>query len=707
MMAPPGQRPWPQIREELGLYTAPTDRDGSPTWTIHDPARNAYFQIDWLSFEVISRISLGSVEAICESINSDTTLEVDENAVNAVFTFLNENELLLRSGEQDLNWLSQRAAMRKKDWFQSILHGYLFFRVPLVKPDRFLGWLLPHVSFLLSSRFFKITAVIFIVGLWQIYRQWGTFSTAFVDTFTFAGILGYAGALIAVKIIHELGHAIVAKRCGCKVPTMGVAFLVMFPMAYTDVTESWKLDSHRKRLQIAGAGISTELIIAAWALWLWGFLPDGAVRNACFFLGTTSIVATLLLNASPFMRFDGYFLLCDFLGMPNLHQRSFAYARWWLREQLFKLGEAPPETLTPDQHRFFIIFAIATWIYRLILFIGIAVMVYTYFFKALGIALFIVEMWYFVLKPISQELRLWQKQWDRIGPAFRQKPAFYVSLIIILILVVPFDITVNTQGMLKPEKSFTMITSVPVQLRALPPPLGSKVEAGTLIIGLESPELNKKIAQTQARIDSLTFQVAASGFDPQLRNQQAILREQLQLNQESLDGFVKEKVRLNPRAQYSGVIADANPDLFVGEWLPKGSQLVTLVDDRQWVVDCYVTETDLKRLDKGNWGKFIPEGRGLWGSSLSIISIDRDATRTLVDGALASTAGGDIVVRLQEKRSIPEQAIYRVRLKVDGWSPLTSEGYLRGNVVIYAWPKSILGDFIRSILVTLLREVGF
>jgi putative peptide zinc metalloprotease protein len=125
------------------------------------------------------------------------------------------------------------------------------------------------------------------------------------------------------------------------------------------------------------------------------------------------------------------------------------------------------------------------------------------------------------------------------------------------------------------------------------------------------------------------------------------------------------------------------------------------------VVDCYVTETDLKRLDKGNWGRFIPEGRGLWGSNLSIVSIDRDATRTLVDGALASTAGGDIIVRLQEKKIIPEQAIYRVRLKVDGWFPLNSEGYLRGNVVIYAWPKSILGDFIRSILVTLLREVGF
>jgi putative peptide zinc metalloprotease protein len=79
----------------------------------------------------------------------------------------------------------------------------------------------------------------------------------------------------------------------------------MWPVAYTDVTESWKLDSHKKRLMIATAGIVTELVIAAWSILMWSVLPEGAIKSLFFFLGTTSIAGTLAINASPFMRFDG------------------------------------------------------------------------------------------------------------------------------------------------------------------------------------------------------------------------------------------------------------------------------------------------------------------------------------------------------------------------------------------------------------------
>ena len=700
-------KPWPVIREDLTLYPAPPSADGAPMWTLHDPARNAYFQIDWVSFEVITRLSLGNAEALADAINQETTLHVSESDIETVLTFLGDNELLVRVGDEEIAWLYKRAGARKHSWFQQMIHGYLFFRIPVFKPDRMLEWLLPKLKFLFGRRFLEITALVLLFGLWQVYRQWPLFSSTLMDTFSLEGILGYAGALIAVKIVHEFGHALVAKRCGCRVPTMGVAFLVMWPMAYTDVTESWKLDSHRKRLMIAGAGIATELVIAAWAIWLWSILPDGPARSACFFLGTTSIVATLAINASPFMRFDGYFLLCDVLGTPNLHSRAFAYTRWWLREQLFRLGDAPPEVLSPERRRFFILFALGTWLYRLIVFTGIAVMVYHYFFKVLGIALFIVEIWYFLLRPVVQELLQWRKRWDEIGPVVRHRPAFYVLSGLALILVLPLDLTVNTQGMLKPEQSFSVVTPLPAMVTNLPPVPGSRVAVGDLLVGLESPELDKRMKQTLARIEPLSKQVSGSGFDNQLRHQQPILRAQLASNQQALDGVKKEQERLMPHAPFAGVIADVEPDLFVGEWLPKGTTLVTLIDDKQWVVDCYVDEADLKRLDKGNWGRFIPDGPGRMGVGLSVMSIDRDASRVLTEGALASVAGGEILVRTQEKKLVPEHAVYRVRLKADGWLPGGAEGYLRGRVVILAWPKSVLGDFLRGALATLVREAGF
>lgn len=707
MQAEQRKLPWPTLREELTLYPGPADGSGAPTWTIHDPARNQYFQIDWIAFEIISRLALGDAQAVIQAVNETTTLHIDDVAVDTVVKFLNENDLVFRASAEESQFLYKRYQLRSKDWFEKILHGYLFFRVPLFKPDRLLERILPLLRFIFTRRFLEITGVVLLVGFWGVYRQWQTFQATLLDTFSLEGLLGYAGALIFIKIFHEFGHAVVAKKCGCRVPTMGLAFLVMWPVAYTDVTESWKLDSNKKRLYIASAGILTELIVAAWAIFLWGFLPDGALKNVLFFLGTTSIVATLVINASPFMRFDGYFLLCDILGMPNLHSRSFAYTRWWLRESLFGLQDPEPEPLTDNQKHFFIIFAIATWIYRLVVFAGIALLVYHYFFKALGILLFLVEIWFFIAQPVIHELRLWHKRWPEIAPVVRHRPAFYIALAALFILLVPFDLTVNSQGMLKPEISLHVVTAQPVQVTKLPPPIGTVVTSGQQIIGLNSLELDKKIKRTEVRIDALNRQYGSAGFDSKTISQQPILFEQLKSAQEEMKGLLKEKARLNQVATFDGVVVDSDPDLFVGEWIPKATPLVTLIDERHWVVDCYVEESDLKRLDKGNWGRFIPDGQGLKTVGLSIISIEKDATHVLRDGALANLSHGEIMVREQNKKLIPEHAIYRVRLKVDGNPGKIATGNLRGRVTILAWPKSLFGDAIRGFLATVVRELGF
>lgn len=698
---------WPKLREELTLYPGPADQNGAPTWTLHDPVRNQYFQIDWVAFEIISRLDVGDAEVICNLIGQQTTLMVDLDNVEATLKFLSDNELLILNSSQNLELLYRKNQGRSKHWFDSLLHGYLFFRIPIVRPDKILDKLLPKLNFLFSKRFFQLTGLIFALGLWGVFRQWDAFSTTLVDTFSIEGILGYAGAILVVKLLHEMGHALVAKKCGCRVPSMGLAFLVMWPVAYTDVTESWKLDSHKKRLMIASAGIITELVIAAWSIFMWSVLPEGAFKSLFFFLGTTSIAGTLAINASPFMRFDGYFLLCDVIGMPNLHSRSSAYARWWTREQLFGLNDEVPEPLNEIQRKFFLVFACATWIYRLIIFFGIALLVYHFFFKALGIALFLVEIWFFIARPIFQELQYWYKRWSEIAPVIRHKPAYYITAAAIAILLIPFDLTVNTQGMLRPEKSINVLAIRAAQVSKLPPSIGTPVQEGEQLIGLSVPELEKKIRQTQSRAEVLERQFGSSGFDLKTINQQPILKEQLISAKNELSGLMKEYEKLNRKAPFSGVIADVDPDLFLGEWVPKSFPLVTLINDKDWVVDCYVEEADLRRLDMGNWGRFIPDAPGLGGLGLSVISIDRDATRLLTEGALSSISGGEILVRQQNNKLVPERSIYRVRLKVDGHPSKLSTGYIRGRVVIFAWPKSILGDAITNTLAVFVREAGF
>jgi putative peptide zinc metalloprotease protein len=701
------KKPWPKLREDLTLHPGPADSNGAATWTLHDPARNQYFSIDWVAFEIISRLPMADAKAIAESINSTTTLKIEPQDIEPVLTFIEENELIARHDPQLVAWLKQRCDQRKTGFLQQLIHNYLFFRLPLFRVDRFLEYLIPHIQFVWTPFFFKLTGIAFLAGLWGAVRQWDVFSSTLVDTFSWEGLAAFAGALIAVKVLHEFGHGLTAKRFGCRVPTMGVAFLVMFPMAYTDVTEAWKLDSHKKRLIISSAGIATELVVAAWMLLAWSVLPDGWLRSASFFLATTSIVGTLAINASPFLRFDGYFLLCDFMGMSNLHQRSFAITRWWLREKLFRLGDPPPEVFTEDKQSFLVLFACFTWLYRLVVFLGIAMLVYTFFFKLLGIILMIVELWYFIFRPVWREAMEWRKRWGEIGPVVSKRPAFYLGLLFAAILFVPLDFTVNSQGLLKPEAALKVITFQPSQVIAMPPPVGTRIEAGAQIMAMESPELKHKIALSQVKVQSLIRQAGSAGFDAETVAQQGVLREQLTSAQEELGGLLAEEGRLTPFAQFAGRVADVDPDLYEGGWFPKGAHLLTVINDQSWVVDTYITESELSRISTGSQARFVPQGVGLsavWGE---VISIDRDATRVLADGPLASIAGGEVLVREQNNRIVPERSIYKVRVRLNAKPGGSSVGALRGSVVILGYPKSIMGDLVRGSIATLVRESGF
>ncbi len=700
-------RSWPALREDLTLYPGPPAKNGFPTWTLHDPGRNQYFSIDWMTFEVISRMRLSSFEAISASISKETTLEIDEDIIKNVISFLDENELIQRHDAIENDLIQQRRNLREKSWFQSLLHGYLFFRVPLFKPDHWLDRVLPYVSFFLRNSFLKLTLGIFLVGLAGVFQQWEVFQTTLIDTFSFSGLMNYSLALIGIKVIHELGHALVAKKNGCRIPTMGLAFLVMWPVAYTDVTESWRLNSHQKRLQIAGAGIVTELVLGAWALLCWVIFPGNELRSLFFFTATTSIATTLAVNASPFMRFDGYFLLCDFLGMPNLHSRSFDYVRWWLRKKLLSIDVSPPEQFNQGHHRFMIAFAITTMLYRLIIFTGIAILVYHYFFKALGLILFGVEIWFFILRPMWNEFIFWKNHLKENSTTKKSPPIYNWIFWIILILFIPFDVTVNSQGILKAEKSFSVITFQPSQVVKLPPPIGTKVEEGQPLVELSSPELEQKINLAKIKLLTLNKAFNTSGFDRETLSQRSVLREQFKSAQQELNGLEQEKDRLKPLAPFAGEIVDVDPDLFLNEWLSKRTTVLSMIDPKHWVVDCYITEADLKRIDLKNIGWFKPEAPGVPNYKLTVISIDRDASKIVSDGSLTSTHGGEVLVRMQNNKPIPENAIYHVRLRVDRLHEKISTGYLRGHIVILAWPKSFMGEVIKNTIANLIREASF
>ena len=698
---------WPRLREELGLYAGPRLADGQPSWVLHDPVRNLFFRIDWLSFELISHWALADPEMILNAVASGTTLRPQPDDLQSVQAFLVENQLLVPDGENGSAALAERCRKQRSSWWRWLLHHYLFFRLPLVRPDRWLERMLPHVAVFYAPLFRRLTVLALLLGLGLVYRDWDRFSATLVDTFSFEGLLGYGVTLTVVKSLHELGHAFTAKRHGCRVPAMGVAFLVMWPMAYTDTNEVWKLADRRKRLAVAAAGIGTELGLAAWATLFWGVLPEGGLKAAAFMLATTVWVATLAINSSPFMRFDGYFLLSDWLDMPNLHGRAFALARWDLRERLFALGEPKPEFFPPAREKALILFAWATWLYRLMLFLGIAVLVYHFFVKALGILLFAVEIGWFVLLPVWSEVKAWRTRWPAIRASRRFRRCLAGLGVFLVLFVLPWPARLSASGLLRPAEVFAVYAPAGAQVVALPVANRERIEADQLLIQLASADLQRRWERANARATSLRWQAAVAGVDGEQRQNLQVLQEERAVAEAELAAVQAELALYAPRAPFAGRLVDLDPDLRPGHWVGRNEKLATLVRDDAWIVETFLDEELVRRVRVGDRAFFRTDGADGGLVPLRVSTVDHDATRVLPAPVLATAFGGELMTREKNGQHIPERATFRVVLSVSEMPRALDDGSWRGHVVIQGDWEAPGMRFLRAAFAVLWREAGF
>jgi putative peptide zinc metalloprotease protein len=437
------------LREELELLPGPVGWDGAPTWTLHDPPTGRFVRLGWMEFQLLLRWRLGTAEAMVDAVAKETTLKPAADHVRRLAFQLQSAKLLRPASPEALAALKQQyTAARNASWASVALKNYLFVRIPLVRPDRFYERNLPRIAWLFSRGFIVATVLAGLFGIILASRQWDSFVPGFPYLTTGEGIVLGILSLLLVKVLHECGHGFMSKRYGCRIRSAGVAFMVFVPMLYTDASDAWRLTDRRARLMIGAAGIMTELMIACWALLFWSFLPDGPIRSVLFFWATTTWVLTVLLNANPFMRFDGYYILSDWLDQPNLQDTSFQLARWHMR-RLFLGIEAPiPVQVGRTRRRFLIAFAYIVWIYRLLLFIGIAVLVYYMTFKALGIFLAVVEIGWFILRPIVGELREWWKARDAMSVNPTTLPSGAILVLLLVAAFVPWRSTIHADAML-------------------------------------------------------------------------------------------------------------------------------------------------------------------------------------------------------------------------------------------------------------------
>ena len=354
----------PTLRSDLRLLEGAADEQGDPSWLIFDPARNSYFNLTLQAFQVLQNWQAGTSVTEFIKLLSNRSVEIDEKQLGSLIRFVEHSQLIQSSTQADSERLFKAKHGKKRHWLIWLIHNYLFVRIPLFRPDRFLDTTANWVWSIITPTTLWVIRALGIIGFLLVLRQWEAFIATFMHFFSWSGLAFYGLTLVGLKVMHELGHAYTSHRLGIRVASIGVAFLVLFPIMYTDTTDAWRLRDRYERLRIVLAGVKTEIHIALLATFLWSFLPDGVLRSIAFFVATTSWVTSLAVNISPFMRFDGYYAMSDVLDAKNLQPRSFALARWNLRKVLFGWTHDLPEVLSPGRHRLFVIYSYATWVYR-------------------------------------------------------------------------------------------------------------------------------------------------------------------------------------------------------------------------------------------------------------------------------------------------------------------------------------------------------
>lgn len=698
----------PPLREDIRLIPGESERDGAPAWVLQDPARNRFFRIGWAEFELLRRWRLGDGDAVIAEVNRHTPLHVEEGQLRALLEFLARNQLLLGRGRGYRDRLRAMAQAGRPSPGQWLLHRYLFFRIPLVRPHAFLQASWPWVRPLFSRAFLRLLLACVLLGILLAAQRWESFSATFLHFQTLEGWLLFAIALSFAKIIHELGHAYMATRFGLRVPTMGVAFLVLWPVLYTENSEAWKLPERRKRLLIGAAGMLAELSLAVFALLLWSFVEDGPLRSALFMLATSTWLMTLLVNLNPFMRFDGYYLLSDLLGFANLQDRAFALARWRLREWLFGLGRPPPERHPPRLARFLVWYAWGTWIYRFFLFLGIALLVYHLFFKALGLFLMLVEIGWFIGRPLLREMGEWLKSGEEMR--WNRRSIRTLSLVagLIGLAFLPWDHHSDVPGLVVHPRQNRIFAAEAGRVAELHVARGQPVTAGEPLLRIESPDLDQRIEQARQELRIVALEMERKAIDEVSLEYRGILEQRRAEARSSLDGLLERKERLRVNATLDGEIAYLDSSLVVGRWIDTRTPLLRIVDDRTLEVHGYLDGEQRRRLGVNAAARFYADDPDLTPLAMRLTHIEEGSLRQLATPYLASTFGGPLAVRKDGSGGlISETPLFRAVFRPVGDVEGGFEQVVRGELRVAAEARSPLLHFLRRAASILVRESGF
>ena len=685
-----------KVKLRPDLIVQPQFYEGMTHYVIKDPIALKYFRFKIEEYFLLQQFdgkqTLQEVKRVFERKYRPQTITVDDLLRFA--SQLHEAGIALIDSPDQAQALVRRR--RKNQWKKvwQFLANILYIKVPVVDPEKLLDWMYPKFRWLYTKGFIAFSVGMMLAALTLVASQYQTFSARLPDFqsfFNWRTIIYFWCSLAVVKVIHEFGHGLTAKHFGGEVHEMGMLFLVLTPALYCDVTDSWLLPNKWKRIWISAAGIYVELFLASLATFVWWNTEQGLLNSLCLATMFICSVNTVLFNANPLLRYDGYYVMSDYLEIPNLRIKSTQFFAYLFQEKVLGL-EVPVQSYMPRSRRsLFVIYAICSYVYRWVVTFSIlfflSQFLKPYKLESVSYMIAMGSLIPLLVMPLYQVVKF-VRQPGRMRKVKKVRAGVFAAVTVALvtgILLIPTPLRVQGTLVLTAAKPTQVYAEVPGRLEEIMVKDAEFVKKDDILATLSNPEKRLEYQQLLEQSESNHVKGVWNGAisDPSSRAlsvQYFRAEEDLEPALTKVQDQVGKLTLIAPRdGQVMGV-----PNKEVrGQYLKPGKPLFEIGDPHKLEAHMILDQSDIdlvKASDERNkataWVKVYGTSETTWKSYVSEVA---RRNREEIPAELSNNAGGEIATKQDEKtgQAKPLTAVYEVIIPIDNPDLLLQPG-LRG-----------------------------
>ncbi len=670
-----------KVRLRPDLVVVPQFYEGMTHYVIKDPIALKYFRFKAEEYFLLQQFdgkqTLQEIKRAFERKFRPQTITVDDLLRFA--SQLHESSLAWLDTPEQAKVLIKRKRKNRLKKIRQTAANILYIKIPIIDPERLLTWMYPYFRWIFTPYFITVSVGMMLAALTLVLTQWTTFTTklpTFESFFNWSTVLYLWCSLAIVKVIHEFGHGLTAKHYGSEVHEMGLLFLVLTPALYCDVTDSWLLPSKWKRIWIAGAGIYVELTLAALATFVWWNTEDGLLNSLMLSTMFICSVNTILFNANPLLRYDGYYVASDYLEIPNLRMKSTQFFAYLIQEKVLGL-EVPVQSYMPRSRRaLFVTYAVASYLYRWVITFSIIFFLYHFLPEKLRVISAILAMGALVpllIMPMIQIIKF-VRQPGRMRKVKKARAAAFAAAAVAIVagvLMIPTPLRVKGSLVLTPANPDRIYVEVPGLLESIEILDNEPVKAGeTVIARLSNLDLLREMRQKTEEIDlnlvkadtyDLSSDIASRRLAQQYENHARDLEPEL-------EKMIDQRGKLTLFAAKDGIAIGVPHREVTGRYMQPGELFCEIGNPEYLEARLLIDQSDvelIKKVDKPRaWVK-------IHGNSMETYRthVDRIARRNQdeIPPELSNLAGGDIATKVDQKTGEPEplRAYFEVVIPMD------------------------------------------